>query len=47
MTSPIVIDGVNIASLAVVAPKRIDYSSLATALKFIVGQAENLNKKGD
>lgn len=47
MSAPIVIDGVNIASLAVVGPKRIDYSSLATALKFIVGQAENLNKKGD
>jgi len=47
MSSPIVIDGVNIASLAVVGPKRIDYSNLATALKFIVGQAENLNKKGE
>ncbi|MBQ8430706.1 MAG: heat-inducible transcription repressor HrcA [Clostridia bacterium] len=47
MTAPIVIDGVNIASLAVVGPKRIDYSNLATALKFIVGQAENLNKKGE
>lgn len=47
MSAPIVIDGVNIASLAVVGPKRIDYSSLATALKFIVSQAENLNKKGE
>ena len=47
MSAPIVIDGVNIGSLAVVGPKRIDYSSLATALKFIVGQAENLNKKGE
>ena len=47
MTAPIVIDGVNIGSLAVVGPKRIDYFSLASALKFIVGQAENLNKKGD
>lgn len=45
MSAPIVIDGVNIGSLALVGPKRIDYSSLATALKFIVGQAENLNKK--
>lgn len=47
MTAPIVIDGVNIASLALVGPKRIDYSNLATALKFIVSQAENLNKKGE
>lgn len=47
MSSPIVIDGVNIASLAIVGPKRIDYSNLATALKFIVSQAENLNKKGE
>ncbi len=47
MSAPIVIDGVSIASLAVVGPKRVDYRSLATALKFIVNQAENLNKKGD
>ena len=44
LSSPIVIDGVSIASLALVGPKRVDYRSLATALKFIVGQAENLNK---
>lgn len=47
MSAPIVINGVNIASLAVVGPKRIDYANLATALKFIVGQAENLTKKGE
>ncbi len=47
LTAPIVIDGVSIASLSLVGPKRVDYGSLATALKFIVSQAENLNKKGD
>lgn len=47
MSAPIVIDGVSIASLAVVGPKRIDYCSLATALKFIVSEAENINKKGE
>lgn len=47
MSAPIVIDGVSIASLAVVGPKRVDYRSLATALKFIVNQAENLNNKGE
>jgi transcriptional regulator of heat shock response len=43
LSSPIVIDGVSIASLALVGPKRVDYGSLAAALKFIVSQAENLN----
>lgn len=47
MSAPIVIGGVSIASLAVVGPKRVDYRSLATALKFIVNQAENIDKKGD
>ena len=44
LSAPIVINGVSIASLALVGPKRVDYGSLATALKFIVSQAENLNK---
>ena len=44
LSAPIIIDGVSIASLALVGPKRVDYGSLAAALKFIVGQAENLNK---
>ena len=44
LSAPIVIDGVSIASLALVGPKRVDYGSLAAALKFIVSQAENLNK---
>lgn len=47
VSAPIVIDGVSIASLALVGPKRVDYGSLAAALKFIVSQAENINKKGD
>lgn len=44
LSAPIIIDGVSIASLALVGPKRVDYGSLAAALKFIVSQAENLNK---
>jgi heat-inducible transcriptional repressor len=47
LSAPIVIDGVSIASLALVGPKRVDYGSLAAALKFIISQAENLNRKGD
>ncbi|MFQ6724120.1 MAG: hypothetical protein ACLRFE_02135 [Clostridia bacterium] len=47
LSAPIIIDGVSIASIALVGPKRVDYGSLAAALKFIVSQAENLNKKGD
>ena len=44
MSAPIVIDGVPIASLALVGPKRIDYANVAAALKFIVNQIDN--KKG-
>lgn len=44
LSAPIVIDGVSIASLALVGPKRVDYGSLAAALKFIISQAENINK---
>lgn len=47
VSAPIVIDGVSIASLALVGPKRVDYGSLAAALKFIINEAENLNRKGD
>lgn len=43
MSAPIVIDGVPIASLALVGPKRIDYANVAAALKFIVNQ---IDKKG-
>ena len=45
LSAPIVINGVPIASLALVGPKRIDYQQVASALKFIVGQIDNL--KGD
>lgn len=44
MTAPIIINGVSIASLALVGPKRTDYASVAAALKFIVEQANNLKK---
>ena len=40
MSAPIVINGVSIASLALVGPKRIDYANVAAALKFIVNQIE-------
>ncbi len=45
MSAPIVINGVSIASLALVGPKRIDYANVAAALKFIVNQIDN--SKGD
>ena len=41
MSAPIVINGVPIASLALVGPKRIDYANVAAALKFIVNQIDN------
>ena len=41
MSAPIVINGVPIASLALVAPKRIDYANVAAPLKFIVNQIDN------
>ncbi len=40
LSAPIVINGVPIASLALVGPKRIDYANIAAALKFIVGQID-------
>lgn len=46
MSAPIVINGVPIASLALVGPKRIDYANVAAALKFIVTQIDN-NLKGE
>lgn len=46
MSAPIVVNGVPIASLALVGPKRIDYANVAAALKFIVKQVDNL-KGGD
>ena len=40
LSAPIVINGVPIASLALVGPKRVDYANIAAALKFIVGQID-------
>ena len=42
MSAPIVINGVPIASLALVGPKRVDYANVAAALKFIVNQIDNM-----
>jgi len=44
MSAPIVINGVPIASLALVGPKRVDYANVAAALKFIVNQVEKGGK---
>ena len=41
MSAPIVVNGVSIASLALVGSKRIDYANVAAALKYIVNQVEN------
>lgn len=41
MSAPIVVNGVPIASLALVGPKRIDYANVAAALKFIVSQIDH------
>ncbi|MCQ2564759.1 MAG: hypothetical protein MJ152_02740 [Clostridia bacterium] len=41
MSAPIIVNGVPIASLALVGPKRIDYANVAAALKFIVSQIDN------
>ena len=41
MSAPIVVNGVPIASLALVGPKRIDYANVAAALKFIVCQIDH------
>ena len=40
MSAPIMVNGVPIASLALVGPKRIDYANVAAALKFIVTQID-------
>ena len=47
MTTPIVINGVNIASLALLAPQRVDYASVAAAMKFISSQVKSLEGGAD
>lgn len=47
LSAPIVINGVPIASLALVGPKRIDYANVAAALKFITSQINGNFKGGD
>lgn len=47
LTAPIRINGVPIASLALVGPKRIDYGLVAAALKFIVKQIDNKGGKSE
>ena len=47
MSAPIKIDGVPIASLALLGPKRIDYSVVASALKYIMGRIDNKGDKSE
>ena len=42
ITTPLVIDGKKIASIGVIGPERIDYGSIASALKII---ADEINEK--
>lgn len=47
------VDGESIASIGIIGPQRMDYAKIASALKFVVGEFENLKslthqyKKGD
>ncbi len=46
------VDGESIASIGIIGPQRMDYQKIASALKFVVGEFENLKKldstqKGD
>lgn len=46
------VDGESIASIGIIGPQRMDYQRIASALKFVVGEFENLKKldngqKGD
>ena len=45
-------DGESIASIGIIGPQRMDYAKIASALKFVVGEFENLKqldnaKEGD
>ena len=47
MSAPIKVDGVPIASIALLGPKRIDYSVLASALKYIVNKIDEIKGGND
>ena len=45
--APIIVGGKNIGSFGVVGPQRMDYSLIASALKFVSNELENLDKVED
>lgn len=42
--APIIVGGKNIGSFGVVGPQRMDYSLIASAIKFVASEIENLDK---
>ncbi len=47
ITTPLVIDGKKIASIGVIGPERIDYASIASALKIIADEINNRRSDKD
>lgn len=45
ITAPIVIKGAQVASIAVIGPDRMNYASIAQALKLVMSELENENKE--
>lgn len=45
--APIMVGGKNIGSIGVVGPQRMDYSLIASAVKFVASEIENLGKLED
>ena len=45
--APIIVGGKNIGSFGVVGPQRMDYSLIASAIKFVASEIENLDKLPD
>ena len=41
--APIVINGTSVASLAVIGPERMDYASIASAIKIVMNELKNNN----
>lgn len=45
--APILINGKNVGSIGVLGPQRMDYSLIASAIKFVANELENLDKLED
>ena len=45
--APILVGGKNVGSIGVVGPQRMDYSLIASAIKFVANEIENLDKLED